>query len=96
MKKIPVSHFKSSEDAKLELLIERKINQLLAKKLLAMNSDFRKLYLQMSKNNFNRAFKDLNLFNQNDPFTPASFKLNNNQLLNDFGKMLMQGIFKNF
>ena len=95
MKKIPSSHFKSSEHAKLELLIERKINQLLAKKLLAMNSDYKKLYLQMSKNNFNRAFKDLNLFNQNNSFTPPSFKLNNTQLLNHFSKMLMHGIFKN-
>ena len=99
MKKIPTTHFKSSEHDKIELLIERKINQLLTKKLLAMNSDFKKLYLQMSKNNFNRTFKDLNLFNHNDYFStqnPQSFKLNNNQLLHDFSKMLIKGIFKNF
>lgn len=96
MKKMPSSHFKSNDHAKIELLIERKLNQLLTKKLLAMNSDFKKLYLQMSRNNFNRTFKELDLFNHNDSSRPASFKLSDNQLLNVFTKTFMHGIFKNF
>jgi len=99
MKKIQAAGYNKAENAKIELLIERKINQLLTKKLLAMNGDFKKLYLQMSKNNFSRAFKELNLFNQQDsrsPQNPQNFKSNYNHLLNDFAKALMQGIFKNF
>lgn len=99
MKKIPATRYNKTENTKIELLIERKISQLLAKKLSAMNGDFKKLYLQMSKNNFNRAFKEINLFNQQDllsPHNPQNFKSNYNYLLNDFTKMLMRGIFKNF
>jgi hypothetical protein len=99
MKRIKTSQFQKNANAKLETLIDRKINQLLTKKLLNMNGDFKKMYLQMSRNNFTRAFKEFNFFNQNDAQSthiPQSFKSNSSQMMMDFTKILAQGIFKNF
>jgi hypothetical protein len=99
MKKIQTANYNRHENAKIELLIERKVNQLLAKKLSATNGDFKKLYMQISNRNFSEACKELRLFNQAaflSPPIPQNFQSSYNHLLNDFTKMVKWGIFRNF